>query len=308
MGGMVAQELVLRHPEKVRHAHPREHLRRWRRDDPARSRGPDRPVRGADVRRRGARGPLRLRALQRAGGCEIPGNFESFVALGKIFPTPFETLLTQLGAVDGYTTAERLPSVTVPTVIVHGTIDRSCPSPTRRRSRRDPRCRAHRVRGGRAPAAPRDGARVAEAINGVSARRDNRQRLGLIAPGARGCAEPAGQRRAPRPSVDIVISSPALADSPPAPAGPTPHDAPARPVPPHGLGWALFALAIGGLGIGNRRVRPMACSQRVAEGIGESVTTTGPRNQRLRARAWWSAPRFRGVRRALRGAGSSSRS
>ncbi len=66
MGGMVAQELALRHPEKVR-THPREHLRRWRRDDPARSRGPDRPVRGADVRRRGARGPLRLRALQRAG-------------------------------------------------------------------------------------------------------------------------------------------------------------------------------------------------------------------------------------------------
>ncbi len=72
-----------------------------------------------------------------------------------------------------------------------------------------------------------------------------------------------------------VISSPALADSPPAPAGPTPHDAPARPVPPHGLGWALFALAIGGLGIGTGEFVPMGLLPEVAEGIGESVTTTG---------------------------------
>lgn len=48
-----------------------------------------------------------------------------------------------------------------------------------------------------------------------------------------------------------------------------------RPVPPHGLAWALFALAIGGLGIGTGEFVPMGLLPDVADGINASVTTTG---------------------------------
>ncbi len=173
MGGMVAQELVLRHPEKVRTL-----------TLASTSAGGDAmtPPAAEDLiglyeaqtsgdEERAARYGFEL--YNAPAWCEIPGNFESFVALGKIFPTPFETLLTQLGAVDGYTTAERLPSVTVPTVIVHGTIDRIMPFPNAAPLQAAiPDAELIVFEEGGHLLHLEDGARVAEAINGVSARRD----------------------------------------------------------------------------------------------------------------------------------------
>ncbi|MEH3052652.1 MAG: alpha/beta hydrolase [Patulibacter minatonensis] len=129
MGGMVAQELVLRHPEKVR------------------TLAIGSTTAGADAMTPPAAEDLMgLYEAQTSGDelraqkygfefymaptwCEVPGNFDDFVALGKIYPTPFETLITQLQAVDGYTTIDRLPSITVPTVVFHGTLDRVMPYP-----------------------------------------------------------------------------------------------------------------------------------------------------------------------------------
>jgi 3-oxoadipate enol-lactonase len=129
MGGMVAQELVLHHPEKVRTLALG-----------CTSAGGDAmtPPLGEDL--------MGLYEAQMSGDelraqrygfefymspthCESPQNFEDFVALGQIFPTPFEVLVTQLQAVDGYTTIDRLPSITVPTVVLHGTLDRVMPYP-----------------------------------------------------------------------------------------------------------------------------------------------------------------------------------
>lgn len=48
-----------------------------------------------------------------------------------------------------------------------------------------------------------------------------------------------------------------------------------RPIPPHGLGLALLALAMGGLGIGTGEFVPMGLLPDVASGVDRSVTTTG---------------------------------
>ncbi|MBO9532071.1 MAG: MFS transporter [Solirubrobacteraceae bacterium] len=70
-----------------------------------------------------------------------------------------------------------------------------------------------------------------------------------------------------------MTTSPVIADAhTPAPSASTSDD---RPVAPHGLGWALFALAIGGLGIGTGEFVPMGLLPEVADGIDASVTTTG---------------------------------
>lgn len=129
MGGMVAQELALRHPEKIRTL-----------AIASSSAGADAmtPPLAEDL--------MGLYEAQMSGDperaqrfgfafymspswCEQPGTFEEFVALGQIFPTPFEVLVTQLQAVDGYSTAERLPTITAPTTILHGTLDRVMPYP-----------------------------------------------------------------------------------------------------------------------------------------------------------------------------------
>ncbi len=48
-----------------------------------------------------------------------------------------------------------------------------------------------------------------------------------------------------------------------------------RPVAPHGLGWALLALALGGVGIGTGEFVPMGLLPDVADGIDRSITTSG---------------------------------
>lgn len=55
----------------------------------------------------------------------------------------------------------------------------------------------------------------------------------------------------------------------------TPEPKTGRPIPPHGLGWALFALALGGIGIGTGEFVPMGLLPDVAAGIDRPVTTAG---------------------------------
>ena len=129
MGGMVAQELALHHPEKVRTLALG-----------CTSAGGDAmtPPLGEDLmglyeaQMSGDEARLQRYGFEFYMGpshCEEPGNLEKFVALGQIYPTPFEVLVTQLQAVDGYSTADRLPSLTIPTVVIHGTLDRVMPYP-----------------------------------------------------------------------------------------------------------------------------------------------------------------------------------
>ncbi|MBO9532069.1 MAG: alpha/beta hydrolase [Solirubrobacteraceae bacterium] len=173
MGGMVAQELVLRHPGKVRTL-----------TLASTSAGGDAmtPPAAEDLiglyeaqtsgdEERAARYGFEL--YNAPAWCAEPGNFEMFKGLSRHYPTPFETLLTQLGAVDGYTTAERLPTVTVPTVIVHGTIDRIMPFPNAAPLQAAiPGAELDVWEEGGHLLHLENGARLAEAINTVSARRD----------------------------------------------------------------------------------------------------------------------------------------
>lgn len=129
MGGMVAQELALRHPGKVRTL-----------AIASSSAGSDAmtPPLAEDLmglyEAQMSGDPVRAQRFgfefyMSPGWCEQDGTFEAFVALGQIFPTPFEVLVTQLQAVDGYATADRLATITVPTAILHGTQDRVMPYP-----------------------------------------------------------------------------------------------------------------------------------------------------------------------------------
>jgi len=171
MGGMVAQELVLHHPEKVRTLALG-----------CTSAGGDAmtPPLGEDL--------MGLYEAQMSGDelraqrygfefymspahCEVPSNFDEFVALGQIYPTPFEVLVTQLQAVDGYTTAERLATITVPTVIMHGTLDRVMPYPNAEPLHGAIPGATHEIfDGGGHLLHLEDGPRIAKILNDLSAR------------------------------------------------------------------------------------------------------------------------------------------
>jgi pimeloyl-ACP methyl ester carboxylesterase len=129
MGGMVAQELTLRHPDRVRTLAIASTTAGGEAMTPPLAEDLmglyEAQISGDPVRAQ----RYGFEFYMSPGWCEQPGTFEEFVALGEIFPTPFEVLVTQLQAVDGYTTAERLPTITAPTAILHGTLDRVMPYP-----------------------------------------------------------------------------------------------------------------------------------------------------------------------------------
>jgi pimeloyl-ACP methyl ester carboxylesterase len=124
MGGMVAQELVLTHPERVRTltlgcSFPG---------------GPEAKMTDMDVVGRIAEAVLSgdgERAMR--VGYEImiapefaaePGNYELYAKVAELYPAPIPTLMAQLSAIVAHDTSERLADIEVPTLVVHGTADR----------------------------------------------------------------------------------------------------------------------------------------------------------------------------------------
>ena len=61
-----------------------------------------------------------------------PGNFETFRAMARQVPVAVAVLFEQMQAVFGHDTSARLPSISAPTLVVHG--DRG-PDPRRRQRR-----------------------------------------------------------------------------------------------------------------------------------------------------------------------------
>lgn len=121
LGGMVAQELVLRHPSRVRTL----------------ALGCTYPGRGGDLR--GAGGTRYVEAAS-TGDEELalrvayevnvsaayaadPANFEVFRTESLAVRVPTPVVLMQLQAVLGHDAIERLPTVSVPTLVLHGTAD-----------------------------------------------------------------------------------------------------------------------------------------------------------------------------------------
>jgi 3-oxoadipate enol-lactonase len=124
MGGMVAQELVLAHPERVRTltlgcSFPG---------------GPEAKMTDQEVVGQIAEAVLSgdgERAIR--VGYEVmiapeyaadPANYETYSKAAEQYPASIPTLMAQLSAILGHDTSARLADVAVPTLVIHGTADR----------------------------------------------------------------------------------------------------------------------------------------------------------------------------------------
>jgi 3-oxoadipate enol-lactonase len=124
MGGMVAQELVLQAPARVRtltlgctfpggpEATMTDMTVVGLLAEAVLSGDPERTMRvGYEV-------------MIAAGYAEQEGAYELYCELAAQYPAPTPVLMAQLSAIMGHDTSERLPAIEVPTLVVHGTEDR----------------------------------------------------------------------------------------------------------------------------------------------------------------------------------------
>jgi pimeloyl-ACP methyl ester carboxylesterase len=124
MGGMVAQELVLSHPGRVRTltlgcSFPG---------------GPEAKMTDMEVVGMIAEAVLSgdgERAIRvgyevmiAAEHAEDPANYDLYAEVAQQYPAPIPTLMAQLSAIVAHDTSERLADIEVPTLVVHGTADR----------------------------------------------------------------------------------------------------------------------------------------------------------------------------------------
>jgi 3-oxoadipate enol-lactonase len=124
MGGMIAQELALAHPERLRSltigcsycGGPGSQLM-----DPADFQGlAEAMASGNQDRVFRAMYELNLSPGFRAEESRFP----EFVAMAEAVPVPRRTVELQLQAILGHDTSARLPGISLPTLVVHGTLDR----------------------------------------------------------------------------------------------------------------------------------------------------------------------------------------
>jgi 3-oxoadipate enol-lactonase len=127
MGGMVAQELALQHPERIRTLAL----------GCTYCGGPDSVVAPQSTLQRLSAGMLsgdRELAIRTAfevnlsaGFAAQDGAYEVFRAMAKSLPAPVPVIMLQLQAIAGHDTSARLPSLTLPTLVIHGDEDQMLP-------------------------------------------------------------------------------------------------------------------------------------------------------------------------------------
>jgi pimeloyl-ACP methyl ester carboxylesterase len=124
MGGMVAQELVLAHPERVRTL-----MLGCSFPGGSEAKMTDQEIVGmiaeavlsGDGERAAQVGYEVMIAPEYAAD---PANYETYAKVAAQYPAPIPTLMGQLSAILAHDTSERLSEIAVPTLVVHGTADR----------------------------------------------------------------------------------------------------------------------------------------------------------------------------------------
>lgn len=127
MGGMVAQELALAHPERVRTLTLGCTYCGGEGSELA-------PPATIEKLAAGMQSGDKELAIRNAFEVNVsaafaaqPGAYEAFRAMAKSLPAPVPVIMLQMQAIAGHDTSARLPSLTVPTLVVHGDEDAMLP-------------------------------------------------------------------------------------------------------------------------------------------------------------------------------------
>jgi 3-oxoadipate enol-lactonase len=128
MGGMVAQELALRHPARVRTlalgcTYPGGAEARM--TDPAVTQRLSDAISSGDRERALRTG---YEANVSAAFAGDSANYEGFHEMATELPVALEVLMLQLQAIQAHDTSERLSGIDAPTLVVHGTEDQMLPA------------------------------------------------------------------------------------------------------------------------------------------------------------------------------------
>lgn len=127
MGGMVAQELALAHPERIRTLT----LGCTYCGGEGAQLAPPATIEKLAAGMQSGDRELAIRNAFEvnvsAAFAQQPGAYEAFRAMAKALPAPVPVIMLQMQAIAGHDTSARLPSLAVPTLVVHGDEDAMLP-------------------------------------------------------------------------------------------------------------------------------------------------------------------------------------